>query len=60
MKDAVEVLRSALADRCSVERELGVGGMAVVCLTQDLKHSRKVAIKVFRRRREILAELQTR
>ncbi len=41
-------LTSALADRYRVERELGAGGMATVYLAQDLKHDRKVAIKVLR------------
>ena len=41
-------MRSALADRYRIERELGQGGMATVYLAQDLKHDRKVAIKVLR------------
>jgi serine/threonine-protein kinase len=41
-------LTAALADRYRIERELGVGGMATVYLAQDLKHDRKVAIKVLR------------
>ena len=41
-------LATALADRYRVERELGQGGMATVYLAQDLKHDRKVAIKVLR------------
>jgi Tol biopolymer transport system component/tRNA A-37 threonylcarbamoyl transferase component Bud32 len=43
-----ERLTSALADRYRIERELGAGGMATVYLAQDLKHDRKVAIKVLR------------
>jgi serine/threonine-protein kinase len=39
-------LSSALSDRYRVERELGQGGMATVYLAEDLKHGRKVAIKV--------------
>jgi len=39
-------LTSALADRYRLERELGQGGMATVYLAEDLKHARKVAIKV--------------
>ncbi|HEX9218737.1 MAG TPA: serine/threonine-protein kinase, partial [Gemmatimonadales bacterium] len=39
-------MRAALADRYTIERELGHGGMATVYLAQDLKHHRKVAIKV--------------
>src|SRR5207249_5984941 len=38
----------ALADRYRIERELGQGGMATVYLAEDLKHHRKVAIKVLR------------
>jgi eukaryotic-like serine/threonine-protein kinase len=41
-------LTSALAGRYSLERELGSGGMATVYLAEDLKHRRKVAIKVLR------------
>ena len=39
-------LRSALADRYTVEREVGRGGMATVYLAHDLKHDRQVALKV--------------
>lgn len=38
----------ALRGRYSIERELNKGGMATVYLAQDLKHRRKVALKVFR------------
>jgi serine/threonine-protein kinase len=41
-------LAVALADRYRLEGELGAGGMATVYLAQDLKHDRKVAIKVLR------------
>lgn len=41
-----ERLRTALADRYAIEREIGVGGMATVYLAKDLKHNRKVAVKV--------------
>src|SRR5881397_773256 len=41
-------LQLALADRYRVERELGEGGMATVYLAHDLKHDRKVAIKVLK------------
>ena len=46
--DAVARLTAALADRYRIERELGQGGMATVYLAEDLKHERKVAIKVLR------------
>ncbi len=46
MADPLESLRSALADRYRFERELGRGGMATVFLAEDLKHHRRVAIKV--------------
>ena len=39
-------LQEALAERYAIERELGRGGMATVYLARDLKHSRRVAIKV--------------
>jgi serine/threonine-protein kinase len=42
----LERLTAALADRYTVEREIGRGGMATVFLAEDLKHHRKVAIKV--------------
>ncbi len=41
-------LSEALADRYVIESELGQGGMATVYLAQDLKHDRKVALKVLR------------
>ncbi len=41
-------LTTALADRYRIERELGQGGMAIVYLAEDVKHSRKVAVKVLR------------
>ncbi|MEO8030534.1 MAG: serine/threonine-protein kinase, partial [Gemmatimonadota bacterium] len=41
-------LAAALADRYRIEREVGAGGMATVYLAQDLKHDRRVAIKVLR------------
>jgi serine/threonine protein kinase len=42
-------LKSALADRYTVERKIGEGGMADVYLTHDVRHNRKVAIKVMHR-----------
>jgi tRNA A-37 threonylcarbamoyl transferase component Bud32/tetratricopeptide (TPR) repeat protein len=39
-------LRAALSDRYVIEREVGRGGMATVYLARDVKHDRRVAIKV--------------
>jgi serine/threonine-protein kinase len=44
----VAKVRRALADRYRVERVLGEGGMATVYLAEDIKHHRKVALKVMR------------
>ncbi len=44
----VAKVRNALADRYRVDRVLGEGGMATVYLAEDLKHRRKVAVKVMR------------
>ncbi len=41
-------LKSALASSYAIERELGQGGMATVYLAEDLKHRRKVAVKVLK------------
>jgi serine/threonine-protein kinase len=46
--DSLARLKAALADRYTIERELGSGGMATVYLAEDLKHHRKVAVKVLR------------
>jgi serine/threonine-protein kinase len=48
VSDLLERLKSALADRYTIERELGRGGMATVYLAHDPKHHRQVAIKVLR------------
>ena len=48
MTDALARLSASLADRYRIERELGQGGMATVYLAHDLKHDRKVALKVLR------------
>jgi serine/threonine-protein kinase len=39
-------LTATLADRYRIERELGQGGMATVYLAEDVRHRRKVALKV--------------
>jgi len=46
MPDLLERLTSALGDRYAIESEIGRGGMAVVFLAEDLKHHRKVALKI--------------
>jgi len=43
-----ERFSAALADRYRIERELGAGGMATVYLAEDVRHDRKVAIKVLK------------
>ena len=48
MSDVIDRLSAALAGRYRVERELGMGGMATVYLAADLKHDRKVAVKVLK------------
>jgi len=48
MTDHLDHLKTALADRYTIEREIGSGGMATVYLAQDIKHRRRVAIKVLR------------
>lgn len=41
-------LVAALSDRYRIDREIGAGGMATVYLAEDVKHHRKVAIKVLK------------
>ncbi len=48
MADLRTRLQDGLTGRYTLERELGRGGMAIVFLAHDLKHDRKVAIKVVR------------
>ncbi len=49
MATAVERLNAALEGRYRIERELGEGGMATDYLADDIKHERKVALKVRKR-----------
>jgi serine/threonine-protein kinase len=46
--DLRDELQGRLADRYTIERELGQGGMATVYLARDLRHGRPVALKVLR------------
>ena len=43
-----ERLTTAMRHSYRIERELGVGGMATVYLAEDLKHKRRVALKVLK------------
>src|SRR4249919_3854754 len=44
--DALSRLRTALIERYEIDREIGRGGMATVFLARDVRHNRKVALKV--------------
>ena len=46
MDDLLDQLKAGLADRYTVEREIGRGGMATVFLAEEIHPRRKVAIKV--------------
>lgn len=48
MESQLERLRVAFSDKYDIEREAGSGGMATVYLARDIKHDRRVAIKVLR------------
>ena len=48
MSDPFERLKTALADRYAIQEEVGAGGMATVYRAEDLKHDRRVAVKVLR------------
>jgi serine/threonine-protein kinase len=48
MSDPIARLNAALEGRYTIERELGEGGMANVYLADDIKHERKVALKVLK------------
>lgn len=45
---SLEKLRTALAERYSIVREIGMGGMATVYLARDLRHDRDVALKLLK------------
>src|SRR4030095_830414 len=46
--DVTSTLSASLAGKYRIEREIGAGGMAVVYLAHDLRHDRRVAVKVLR------------
>ena len=46
--DPITRLNAALEGRYRIESELGEGGMATVYLADDIKHERKVALKVLK------------
>src|SRR3954453_21534005 len=46
MLDVPGDLKSSLADRYRIEREIGAGGMATVYLARDVKHDRMVALQI--------------
>jgi serine/threonine-protein kinase len=48
LEDQLEKLKLALAGRYDIVEPIGAGGMAVVYLAEDLRHHRKVAVKVLR------------
>jgi len=48
MADTIDRLNESLAGRYLIQRHLGEGGMATVYLADDLRHERKVAVKVLK------------
>ena len=46
--DILAQLKSALADRYEIDREIGAGGMATVYLARDPRHDRNVALKLLK------------
>jgi serine/threonine-protein kinase len=43
-----EHLRAAQAERFEIGREIGSGGRVTACLAEDVKHRRRVAVKVLK------------
>jgi serine/threonine-protein kinase len=48
MPELLTRLQQSLADRYRIDGEIGAGGMATVFLAHDLRHDRKVALKLLR------------
>jgi serine/threonine-protein kinase len=48
MAELLGRLQGALSDRYRIDREIGAGGMATVYVAQDLRHDRRVALKLMR------------
>ena len=48
LMETISQLNTSLAGRYAVEREIGAGGMATVFLARDLRHDRRVALKVLK------------
>jgi hypothetical protein len=48
LSTSLDRLKATLAERYRIEDRLGEGGMATVYLAEDVKHRRKVAIKVLK------------
>jgi eukaryotic-like serine/threonine-protein kinase len=48
MPELLTRLQVALADRYRIDSEIGAGGMATVYVAQDLRHDRRVALKLLR------------
>src|SRR6266508_4508106 len=48
MPELLNRLQAALSDRYRLDREIGAGGMATVYVAHDLRHDRRVALKVLR------------
>src|SRR5262245_26122077 len=48
MPELLTRLQTALADRYRIDAEIGAGGMATVYSAQDLRHDRRVALKLLR------------